>query len=146
MRPIRTLSLFMFWKIEEAVTQQSKGMSALKTGCGQRCADVEFRMNSLPSCKCSGHNALKRQFLLLQFLRVCVLNLKLSHRVTERGFNLLPLPALELERSGGIRDHLFDARDVRFELLFRLETLAEFLVFALILGGFYLNFVRCISI
>lgn len=94
-------------------------------------------MKRLPSGKSPCHDPLERQFLLLQFLRVCVLDLKLRHGVAERRFDLLPLAALELERSGGIGDHLFDARDIRFKLLFRLESLAEFLVFGLVLGRVY---------
>ena len=97
------------------------------------------QIDSLPSGKSPGHDTLERQFLLLQLLRIRVLDLKLCHRVTESRFNFLPLSTLEFERSTRVRDHLFDARDVRLKLLFRLETLAELLVFTLILGGIYLN-------
>jgi len=59
-------------------------------------------MNSLPSCKSPSHDALERQLLLLQLLRIRVLDLELRHRFTELRFNLLPLPAFELKRSGWV--------------------------------------------
>ena len=82
-----------------------------------------------------GDNALERELLLLQVISRSILDLELSHGVRESRLDLLLLAALEADGCGRVGDHLLNARDVRLELLPRLELLAESLVAGLELLG-----------
>jgi len=90
-----------------------------------------------------GDNTLERQLLLLEILGRSILDLELTHSLAKGRLDLLLLATLELERQGRVRDHLLNTRDVRLELLPRLELLAESLIAALELGGIYILLVSC---
>lgn len=82
-----------------------------------------------------GDQALESQLLLLEVLRGGVLNLQLGHSVAKSRFDLLLVATLQLHGHSRVRDDLLDARDVRLELLARLELLGESLVAGLELCG-----------
>lgn len=94
-----------------------------------------MRYLHLPGGHGLGHQSLEGKLLLLEVLRGRVLNLELAHGVTESRLNALLVATLELHGHGGVRDELLNTRDVRLELLARLEALGESLVAGLELGG-----------
>lgn len=82
----------------------------------------------LPCGHSLGNQTLESKLLLLEVLGGGVLNLELSHSITESRLNALLVAALELHGHTRVGDNLLDTGDVRLELLARLETLGESLI------------------
>jgi len=68
--------------------------------------------NALPGVHGPGHETLDGNLSLLEVLGRGVLNLELSHGITEGLLNLLLLAALQLHGQTWVRDLLLDTRDV----------------------------------
>lgn len=91
----------------------------------------------LPGGHSLRHETLESKLLLLKVIRGGVLNLKLGHGVTESGFDLLLVAALQFHGHGRVRDKFLNTRDVGLKLLARFEFLRKCFIAGLELGGVF---------
>lgn len=88
----------------------------------------------LSSSHSLGHESLESKLLLLEVIGGGVLKFELAHSVTESGLDLFLVATLQFQGHGGVRNELFNTRDVGFELLARFKLLGESFIARLELG------------